>query len=235
MSTSTELQLSLEEFQVPFRASHLQQNCENSQEMMISKHNTDNHHQASFEVYDHPLAASYQHQKPDRVMSSTQINNNNDQTASGSFPVSYSKQNGGVAIINDTSTPQPDGTQVIQTSQYQSPSAGRYESDRPLTKRYQQILKILSVVAAIVFFPIGIPAVYYAFKTEKEFNAGILRGDISLLKNTASGQRKFIIFSYLLFVMVVILSFTVQSGLNGMIQIGMDIEFYLVNCLFSYC
>lgn len=181
---------------------------------MVSRHNYDNH-QASPVIDNHYLATSYQNQKAEGtqgVLSSTKVNNNNnDQTSQGSFPVSYSTQNGGVAVINVTSTPQPDGSQVIQTSQYQSSPAGRYESDRPLTKRYQRILKVLSVVAAIVFFPVGIPAVYYAFKTEKEFNAGILRGDISLAQKYGKRAEKFIIFSYLFFVLVVILAFTVHE------------------------
>lgn len=117
-------------------------------------------------------------------------------------PVFYDGQS--VVVQAPVVTTRPDGTRTIQTHHL-----GDHwrEHERPLRQRKMKILKIASVVALIVFFPTGIPAAYFAWRTEKEFEEGIMRGNIDRALKFAKRTEHLIIFSFVLVIAVVILTF----------------------------
>ncbi|ESO83490.1 hypothetical protein LOTGIDRAFT_169181 [Lottia gigantea] len=82
-------------------------------------------------------------------------------------------------------------------------------SQTPLTKRRILILKCLAVAVAIFFFPAGIPAVYYAFKIDKAFQAGIMQGNIDLALKYAKRTEKLVILSLVLGVLFIVMCFAI--------------------------
>ena len=66
---------------------------------------------------------------------------------------------------------------------------------------------MLSVVSAVLFFPTGIPAVYFAWRTRKEFDEGILRGNIDRAQKFARRTERLIILSAILVVLTAVLAF----------------------------
>lgn len=99
---------------------------------------------------------------------------------------------------------------VIRTANIQETERWRdLERQRPLRQRHIMLLKIFGVIACFFFFPTGIPAVYYAFKTEKEFDEGIMRGNIDEAQRCARKSERLIIFSGLLAILTAVIVFAV--------------------------
>ena len=83
-----------------------------------------------------------------------------------------------------------DGSRVIITS----PDDGT-SPVRELREKDLRFLTIFSIVAVILFFPSGIPAVIYAMKTKKEFYIGKQKNDMTRAKKLCKKTEKLIILS----------------------------------------
>lgn len=81
--------------------------------------------------------------------------------------------------------------------------------DVPFRKSKIKLLQVFSVVAAVLFFPLGIPAVYFANKIEGEFNKGILLGNVDKANTLIKRTEKLIIFSFIVAFLIVVTVFTV--------------------------
>lgn len=130
-----------------------------------------------------------------------------------SHPVYYNRY--GQSVVNEENIviQQPDGTRVIETERCR-PEKPYRPGDKPLTKKHIRLIRAFSIVALIVFFPTGIPAVYYAFKVEKEFNAGILLGNIDKARSFSKKAERLIIFSALLAIMTVVIVFSIVERVS---------------------
>ena len=62
-------------------------------------------------------------------------------------------------------------------------------------------------MAAVLFFPSGIPAAYYAWRTKREFDEGILRGNIDRAQKFARRTERLLILSAILVVLTAVLVF----------------------------
>lgn len=125
---------------------------------------------------------------------------NGEQTGEVSLsatPVYYSSSTGETSIVNEPVViRQANGEQVIMTRACCfTPSSNNRGRQRPLKLKHIRFLKGFSILAVLVFFPLGIPAMFYAFKSEKEFHAGILRGNLDLARKFARRSEHLIIFS----------------------------------------
>ncbi|XP_060563078.1 uncharacterized protein LOC132722574 [Ruditapes philippinarum] len=121
--------------------------------------------------------------------------NQNGEVALSSTPVYYSSSTGESNIVNEPVViRQANGVHVIRTREC-CHTPNNYSREKPLKLKHIRILKAFSTVAVVIFFPLGIPAMYYAFKSEKEFHAGILRGDLDLARKFAKRSERLIIFS----------------------------------------
>lgn len=118
---------------------------------------------------------------------------------SSSTPVVYSASNGQSSVVQEPVViRQPNGIHVIRTRTCcdHVHDMNRIRADeRPLKQRRIKLLKAFSIVAIVVFFPLGIPALYFAFKCEKEFHAGIMRGNIDIAQKMAKRCERCIIFA----------------------------------------
>lgn len=135
-------------------------------------------------------------------------------------PVVYNARSGETSVVREPVViRQPNGIHVIRTraccdNVHDPNRIGRY--DRPLKLKRIKFLKAFSVVAVAVFFPLGIPAMYYAFKCEKEFHAGIMRGNIDMAQKMAKRSERFIIFSVMAALLVAVSVFAiVERNLMG--------------------
>ena len=149
-------------------------------------------------------------------------NNRNETTGNGilhvsgsesytvsSPPVHYSNATGQSTIIQEPVViREPNGIHVIRTQQCCEIAPHRHRQ-KPLKIRTIKILQAFSIVAVFIFFPLGIPAMYYAFKCEQEFHAGVLRGDIDLARKLATRTERLIVFSVLGALMVTVIIFAV--------------------------
>ena len=79
----------------------------------------------------------------------------------------------------------------------------------PFRKRKIKVLQVISLVAVILFFPFGIPAVYFASKIEDEFNKGILRGDIHKANKLIKRTEMLIVFSFIAVFLTLVTVFAV--------------------------
>jgi hypothetical protein len=70
-----------------------------------------------------------------------------------------------------------------------------------------QILKILSVIAAVLYFPLGIPAMYFAFRTQREFDEGIMQGNIDRALKFARRTEHLLILSLIALILTIVLIF----------------------------
>lgn len=110
-------------------------------------------------------------------------------------PVYYSSSTGETSIVNEPVViRQANGVHVIRTREC-CHTPNNYHRERPLKLKHIRFLKGFSILAVLVFFPLGIPAMFYAFKSEKEFHAGILRGNLDLARKLAKRSERLIIFS----------------------------------------
>ena len=111
-------------------------------------------------------------------------------------PVYYSNRTGETTVVNEpVIIRRADGTTEIQTQQCCVLAPHRHTQPKPLRMRKIKLLQAFSIVAVFVFFPLGIPAMYFAFKTEKKFNEGITQGNIDYATKLARRTERLIIFS----------------------------------------
>lgn len=144
----------------------------------------------------------------DNTNTSAQAENGSSREVTlSSPPVYYSSQTGETNIVCEPVViRQANGVHVIRTRECcHTPT--NYNRERPLKLKHIKFLKGLSFVAVVIFFPLGIPAMYNAFKCEKEFHAGILRGDIDLARKLAKRSERLIIFSVMAALLVVVAVF----------------------------
>ncbi|KAK6995030.1 hypothetical protein BgiMline_011677 [Biomphalaria glabrata] len=118
-------------------------------------------------------------------------------TAHQNFHVQYAE--GKVNMMKDNVVIRPDGTPYIDT---QGIAIRWSEHERPLRKRRLLITKVFSVISCFMFFPTGIPAAYFAFRAEKEFQEGVSRDNINRAMKFAKRSEKFIIMSVVMCVVV---------------------------------
>lgn len=128
-----------------------------------------------------------------------------------STPVVYNAGSGESSVVREPVViRQPNGIHVIRTRECCPRDINRIRVyERPLTQKKIRLLKAFSTVATVLFFPLGIPALYYAFKCEKEFDAGILRGNIDLAQKMAKRSERLIIFSVMATLLVVVAVFAI--------------------------
>lgn len=130
-----------------------------------------------------------------------------DQTgevALSTTPVYYSATTGESNIVNEpVVVRQANGVHVIRTREC-CHTPNNYRREKPLKIKHIKILKAFSTLAVVIFFPLGIPAMYYAFKCEKEFHAGILRGNLDLARKLAKRSERLIIFSVMAALLVAV-------------------------------
>ncbi|OWF55810.1 uncharacterized protein LOC110455455 [Mizuhopecten yessoensis] len=140
--------------------------------------------------------------------------NQNGNAQSENTPVHFNRSSEST-IKSKSSEPRVNGGhgkdhRVIQTASLQEAQRWRdLERQRPLRQRHILLLKVFGIIACVFFFPTGIPAVYYAFKTEKEFDEGIMRGNIDEAQRCARKSERFIIFSGLLAILTAVIVFAV--------------------------
>ena len=67
--------------------------------------------------------------------------------------------------------------------------------ERELKEKDLRFLTIFSVIAVILFFPTGIPAVIYTTKTRKEYRIGKQKNDMTKARKLCKTAEKLIIFS----------------------------------------
>ncbi|XP_041347506.1 uncharacterized protein LOC121367417 [Gigantopelta aegis] len=119
-----------------------------------------------------------------------------DTSISISRPVVFDNRGGHNVVLQErVMTTLPDGSRTIETRAI--PERGR-QFQRPLRARRITFIKIFSVIAAVMFFPTGIPACYYAFKTKKAFDEGLLQGNIDLAIKYVTRAERLIIVSIIL-------------------------------------
>ena len=117
----------------------------------------------------------------------------NREANSTNVQVQYNSAQGNVNVMQT----REDGSRYIDT--HGIPQRwSELEHQRPLRKRRMQLLKVFSVISCFFFFPSGIAAAYYAFRTETEFNEGIIRGNIDRAQKFAKRSERFIILSFVM-------------------------------------
>ena len=125
-------------------------------------------------------------------------------------PVYYSNRSGDATIVNEpVIVRRSDGTAEIQTQQCCALAPHRHVAERPLRIRHIKLLKAFSIMAIFIFFPLGIPAMYNAYKTEKAFNEGINQGNIDKARKLAKRTERLIIFSVMGALLVAVAVFAV--------------------------
>ncbi|XP_052779336.1 uncharacterized protein LOC128216725 isoform X1 [Mya arenaria] len=123
-------------------------------------------------------------------------------------PVYYSAQNGSASVVTEPVViRQPNGIHVIRTREIET--ARTLSRERPLRLKHIKLLKVFSVVAIVVFFPLGIPALLYAIRCEKAFHEGIMRGNIDEARKLAKRCERCIIFSIMAALLVAVAVFAI--------------------------
>ena len=122
-----------------------------------------------------------------------------------------SKQDGQIRKENAIK-PSSDGSVLIVT-----PTAEPWEQDRHIRPRDLKLLFIFSVISIILFFPVGIPAMFYAKKTSRAFSHGLEIGDLENAKIYSKICERLITVSIVcgLLSLVLILSLVEKEALNG--------------------
>ena len=158
------------------------------------------------------LQPASQHPLSDLNLSSAAEGTN--QTNSASHPVMYSTGTGSSKVVNEKIViQQTNGENMIQTQQTSCqnvPERWRdIERSRPLRKKHIRFLKVFSVITIILFFPLGIPAAYFAFNLQKEFDKGIMQGNIDRAQSYRKKAERLIIFAVLFAILLAVLIFAV--------------------------
>ncbi|XP_061195370.1 uncharacterized protein LOC133203615 [Saccostrea echinata] len=128
-----------------------------------------------------------------------------------SLPVLYTTETGGSKVVEEQVIIGGSNGKTIQTQQtccQNVPERWRdIERQKPLTQTRIKVLKILSIVALFLFFPLGIPAVIFAFRLQSTLNEGIMQGNIDKAISLAKRVERLIIFAGLFALLTGILVF----------------------------
>lgn len=129
-------------------------------------------------------------------------------TSTSNPPVYYNAQDGNAQVVSEAVIiRQPNGMRVIRTREIES--VRQVARERPLKARHIKLLKVFSIVAIVLFFPLGIPALVYAFKCEKAFAEGIMQGNIDEARRFAKRCERLIIFAVMGALLVAVAVFAV--------------------------
>ncbi|XP_025107372.1 uncharacterized protein LOC112572066, partial [Pomacea canaliculata] len=110
-----------------------------------------------------------------------------------SHPVYFDCRSGEAVVVpGDIAGVDSSGTYVIATRKI--PERWR-DMERPLRAREMKLLKIFSIVAVFLFFPTGVAAVIFAWRTRREFDEGLKRGNIDGALKVARRTKALIILS----------------------------------------
>lgn len=143
--------------------------------------------------------------------STHQRTTNSSSLAMTSLPVLYTTETGGSKVVKEQVVIGGSNGNVIQTQQtccQNVPERWRdIERQKPLTQKRIKVLQILSIVAIFFFFPLGIPAVIFAFRLQKTLNEGIMQGDIDKALSLAKRVERLIIFAGLFAILTAVLVF----------------------------
>ncbi|XP_063398510.1 uncharacterized protein LOC134683253 isoform X2 [Mytilus trossulus] len=140
---------------------------------------------------------------------------NGDVSDTASYPVMYSTGGHSSVVQEQVVIKKLDGSKVIQTEQCCDYAQSYKKKQKPLRKERILRLKILSIIAIIIYFPLGIPAAYFAFNIKKEFDAGIVRGNIDKAQKYAGRSEKLVIFAIIFAVLTAVLVFALVDRLSG--------------------
>ncbi|CAG5132737.1 unnamed protein product [Candidula unifasciata] len=148
---------------------------------------------------------SHKHSEPNNV--------SNSQPSSAQVQpkvhIQYSATDGKVNVLQGQVVTRPDGSRYINTRGIHQHWS---ELERPLRQKKIKLLKIFSILACIAFFPFGILAVYFAFRTERELNEGIMKGNIDRAQKFAKRAEKLIMISLLMCLVIVALVVALVVG-----------------------
>lgn len=131
------------------------------------------------------------------------------------YPVVFSNSGQSGVVQERVVIQKPDGSNVISTEQCNDYTQRYKKKRKPLRKDRITRLKILSVLSLFVYFPLGIPAVYFAFNIQKEFDAGIIQGNIDKAQKYANRAEKLVIFSVIFAILTAVLVFALVDRLKG--------------------
>ena len=110
------------------------------------------------------------------------------------LPVYYSNLDDATVVNEPVIIERDDGTSEIQTLPLAQQT---YTTTAPLRRRKIKLLQGFSVIAVLLFCPLGIPAMYMANGIDKEFNQGIMQGNIDKAIRRAKWSERFIFFSFM--------------------------------------
>lgn len=119
---------------------------------------------------------------------------------SGSFKIHYDSSGGNVSVLDGQMSRTADGSPYINTQGI--PNQWEEEHNQPLRRKRIRLIKVFSIIACVFFFPTGIPAIYFAFRIGKEFEEGIMRGNIDRAQKFAKRSERLIILSFVMAFMV---------------------------------
>lgn len=154
----------------------------------------------------HMLHHSLKHSELEDAVNSSQTNEVPSPAQKQSkIQIQYIATGGKINVMEGEVRTMLDGSRYIDT---QGISETWSKSEEPLPQRKIKMLKMLSILACIAFFPFGLPAVYFAFRTETEFNAGIMRGNIDKAQKFAKRSWGLIVISFIMSLVVVALIVT---------------------------
>ena len=132
-------------------------------------------------------------------------------TAMTSLPVLYTTETGGSKVVKEQVVIGGSKGNVIQTREtccQNVPERWRdIERQKPLTQKRILVLKILSIVSLVLFFPLGIPAVIFAFRLQRTLNEGIMQGNIDKALRLAKRVERLVIFAGLFTLLTGVLVF----------------------------
>ena len=118
------------------------------------------------------------------------------------IPMYFTSQDGRSNVSHASISTMSDGSRVIVTPERQEAPL-----ERTLKEKDLKFLKIFSVVAIILFFPTGIPALVYARRTYKAYYDGIERGCIDDAHKIAKTCERLIIMSLVCGLLTAVLIF----------------------------
>lgn len=146
------------------------------------------------------------------------------------------------AAASSTPTPGPSGEVTTTLTKAQEPTKKEKEKpkkksefeledeeeweevviDCPLYSYHIIILKFFGILSCFLFFPTGIPAAYYAFKTGTEYNKGIEIDDLFEAKKYSIRTGRLIIFSgfFSIFAVLIIMGSVNKQTADSVFQAG---------------
>ncbi|XP_074662359.1 uncharacterized protein LOC141914917 [Tubulanus polymorphus] len=129
----------------------------------------------------------------------------------GNTPVYYQTKNGKPSVHREhVVKTNRDGIRVVVTSDRQN-----WVHEHSLKEKDLKCYFISSIIAVILFFPSGIPAIMYAMRAKREFYAGIERGEIETAIRYAKLCERLIVISVVGFVIwLLIVLVVVEIGIH---------------------